>query len=275
MNTSAGPRLLGPAEVRSLAARLDLRPTKQRGQNFVIDANTVRRIVRESGITADDVVVEVGPGLGSLTLALLEAGGIGHGDRGRSRAGRGTAGHDRRVRPAAGRPGARRTRGRAAGHRAPRPAADGTGRQPALQRLRAGAAPPARPAAVTGAGPGDGAVGGRRPAGGASRLADVRRPVGQGRLVRGRTTRRGDRAQRLLAGSQRRLRPGRVDPARPADHRRHSRAGVRRHRRSVQPAPQDAARCVAGDRRLGRGRRGRSGRGGRRPARTGRSARHL
>lgn len=66
------PRLLGPAEVRALAARLDLRPTKQRGQNFVIDANTVRRIVHDSGIGPDDVVVEVGPGLGSLTLALLE-----------------------------------------------------------------------------------------------------------------------------------------------------------------------------------------------------------
>lgn len=75
MSTSAGPRLLGPAEVRSLAAELDLRPTKQRGQNFVIDANTVRRIVRESGIGPDDVVVEVGPGLGSLTLALLEVAG--------------------------------------------------------------------------------------------------------------------------------------------------------------------------------------------------------
>ncbi len=74
MNTSAGPRFLGPAEVRSLAAALDLRPTKQRGQNFVIDANTVRRIVRESGVTGEDVVVEVGPGLGSLTLALLETG---------------------------------------------------------------------------------------------------------------------------------------------------------------------------------------------------------
>ena len=69
--TSAGPRLLGPAEVRSIAAELDLRPTKQRGQNFVIDPNTVRRIVRDSGISAADVVVEVGPGLGSLTLALL------------------------------------------------------------------------------------------------------------------------------------------------------------------------------------------------------------
>ncbi|HCB03238.1 MAG TPA: 16S rRNA (adenine(1518)-N(6)/adenine(1519)-N(6))-dimethyltransferase, partial [Nocardioides bacterium] len=65
-------QLLGPADVRRLAAELDLRPTKQRGQNFVIDANTVRRIVRESGIGHDDVVVEVGPGLGSLTLALLE-----------------------------------------------------------------------------------------------------------------------------------------------------------------------------------------------------------
>ncbi len=70
--TPAGPRLLGPAEVRALAAELDLRPTKQKGQNFVIDANTVRRIVRESGIAPNDVVVEVGPGLGSLTLALLE-----------------------------------------------------------------------------------------------------------------------------------------------------------------------------------------------------------
>ncbi|WP_137293843.1 16S rRNA (adenine(1518)-N(6)/adenine(1519)-N(6))-dimethyltransferase RsmA [Nocardioides dongxiaopingii] len=70
--TSAAPRLLGAADVRRLADRLDLRPTKQRGQNFVIDGNTVRRIVRESGVTGDDVVVEVGPGLGSLTLALLE-----------------------------------------------------------------------------------------------------------------------------------------------------------------------------------------------------------
>jgi 16S rRNA (adenine1518-N6/adenine1519-N6)-dimethyltransferase len=69
---SAGPRLLGPAEVRSLAAELGVRPTKQRGQNFVIDANTVRRIVRAAGVGPDDCVLEVGPGLGSLTLALLE-----------------------------------------------------------------------------------------------------------------------------------------------------------------------------------------------------------
>jgi 16S rRNA (adenine1518-N6/adenine1519-N6)-dimethyltransferase len=68
--TSVG--LLGPADVRSLARRLQLRPTKQRGQNFVTDPNTVRRIVRASGIGPEDVVLEVGPGLGSLTLALLE-----------------------------------------------------------------------------------------------------------------------------------------------------------------------------------------------------------
>lgn len=75
MPEPTSPRLFGPAEVRALAAELDLRPTKQRGQNFVIDANTVRRIVRESGVGHDDVVVEVGPGLGSLTLALLEVAG--------------------------------------------------------------------------------------------------------------------------------------------------------------------------------------------------------
>ena len=63
--------LLGAAEIRRIAADLDVRPTKALGQNFVIDANTVRRIVRSAGLRSDDVVVEVGPGLGSLTLALL------------------------------------------------------------------------------------------------------------------------------------------------------------------------------------------------------------
>lgn len=63
--------LLGPVEVRALAARLGVRPTKTLGQNFVVDANTVRRIVRTAGVGPDDVVLEVGPGLGSLTLALL------------------------------------------------------------------------------------------------------------------------------------------------------------------------------------------------------------
>ncbi|PHP53660.1 16S rRNA (adenine(1518)-N(6)/adenine(1519)-N(6))-dimethyltransferase RsmA [Actinomyces ruminis] len=68
------PGLLGPAEIRSLAAALDLRPSKSRGQNFVHDAGTVRRIVRSAGVQPGETVLEVGPGLGSLTLALLQAG---------------------------------------------------------------------------------------------------------------------------------------------------------------------------------------------------------
>ena len=69
--TSAGSRLLGPADVRRRAAELGVRPTKALGQNFVIDPNTVRRIVRTADVSPDDVVVEVGSGLGSLTLGLL------------------------------------------------------------------------------------------------------------------------------------------------------------------------------------------------------------
>jgi 16S rRNA (adenine1518-N6/adenine1519-N6)-dimethyltransferase len=65
--------LLDPSAVRELANQLALRPSKQRGQNFVTDANTVRRIVAASGVTPDDIVLEVGPGLGSLTLGLLQA----------------------------------------------------------------------------------------------------------------------------------------------------------------------------------------------------------
>lgn len=63
--------LLAASQVRELASRLGIRPTKHWGQNFVVDANTVRRIVRLSGVGPRDCVVEVGPGLGSLTLALL------------------------------------------------------------------------------------------------------------------------------------------------------------------------------------------------------------
>lgn len=66
--------LLGPAEIRGLAAELDVRPTKKLGQNFVHDPNTVRRIVDLSKVGPDDVVLEVGPGLGSLTLGLLATG---------------------------------------------------------------------------------------------------------------------------------------------------------------------------------------------------------
>jgi len=77
VTSPAGPAtdpLLGPADVRALAGTLGIRPTKTLGQNFVVDPGTVRKIVRTAGVEAGDVVVEVGPGLGSLTLALLETG---------------------------------------------------------------------------------------------------------------------------------------------------------------------------------------------------------
>jgi 16S rRNA (adenine1518-N6/adenine1519-N6)-dimethyltransferase len=66
--------LLGPAEIRDLADLLDVQPTKKLGQNFVVDANTVRRIVKVAKVAPGEHVVEVGPGLGSLTLGLLAAG---------------------------------------------------------------------------------------------------------------------------------------------------------------------------------------------------------
>ncbi|WP_308409681.1 rRNA adenine N-6-methyltransferase family protein, partial [Microbacterium sp. UMB0228] len=66
--------LLGATEIRRLAAELDVTPTKKLGQNFVVDANTVRKIVQAARVQPGERVVEVGPGLGSLTLAILEAG---------------------------------------------------------------------------------------------------------------------------------------------------------------------------------------------------------
>ena len=71
MNDSAEPTLLGATEIRALAASLNATPTKKLGQNFVIDPNTVRRIVTKARVSESDIVVEIGPGLGSLTLALL------------------------------------------------------------------------------------------------------------------------------------------------------------------------------------------------------------
>jgi len=67
-------RLLGPTDIRVLADSLDLRPGKRWGQNFVVDAGTVRRIAAAAGVGPGEHVIEVGPGLGSLTLALLETG---------------------------------------------------------------------------------------------------------------------------------------------------------------------------------------------------------
>lgn len=75
MDNHGDAQLLGPAEIRRLADKLGVTPTKKLGQNFVHDPNTVRRIVAAADITADDHVVEIGPGLGSLTLALMETAG--------------------------------------------------------------------------------------------------------------------------------------------------------------------------------------------------------
>ena len=74
VNEHTQGHLLGAADIRRIAADAGISPTKKFGQNFVIDPGTVRRIVREAGVTADDHVLEVGPGLGSLTLAILETG---------------------------------------------------------------------------------------------------------------------------------------------------------------------------------------------------------
>ena len=74
--TKTTSALLGASHIRELASTLGIRPTKTLGQNFVHDAGTVRRIVRDAGVRPGDVVLEVGPGLGSLTLALLEAGAV-------------------------------------------------------------------------------------------------------------------------------------------------------------------------------------------------------
>lgn len=74
MDAAEGGVLLGPAEIRDLADQLHLAPTKKLGQNFVVDGNTVRKIVRIADVSAGDQVLEVGPGLGSLTLGLTETG---------------------------------------------------------------------------------------------------------------------------------------------------------------------------------------------------------
>src|SRR5260221_12451562 len=72
-----GPRLLGPGDIRQLARRLGIRPSRRLGQNFVTDAGTVRRITALADLGPADVVLEVGPGFGSLTLPLLAAAGRG------------------------------------------------------------------------------------------------------------------------------------------------------------------------------------------------------
>ena len=264
-------RLLGAGDVRALAAELDLRPTKRLGQNFVHDANTVRRIVRLAEVGADDVVLEVGPGLGSLTLPLLEAARAVVAveidpvlaDRLPATAAERAPGRDLRVVTAdALRLGARRPPARA--------------RTSLVANLPYNVAVPVvlnLLAALPGAAPraGHGAGRGRRAARGPARRARLRRAVGQARLVRRRAAGGPGPARGVLAGPRRRLGPRRRSPATtgrtaptPAAP---PRGRLRRRRRRLRPAPEVAAGRARGVGGLGAGggggaagRRGRSGR---------------
>ena len=244
--------LLTAPDVRALADALGLRPTKTLGQNFVIDPNTVRRLVRTAGVGVDDVVVEVGPGLGSLTLGLLEvAARVVAVEIDPVLAGR-AARDGRRAAARSAPTGSRSSLQDALTlDRRARPAADGVRREPALQRRRAGAAAAARAPAVAAHRPGDGAGRGRRPAGRAARQPDVRRPVGQGRLVRRGAPRRG-RSAGTSSGRRRNVDSGLVAFTRREPPPGDRLADLRRRRRGVRPAAQDAARRAGRLGRLGR-----------------------
>ena len=175
-------RLLGAADVRRLADALDVAPTKRLGQNFVHDGNTVRRIVRLAEVAPDELVLEIGPGLGSLTLGLLEAGA------------RVVAVElDRRLAEALPdtvadlAPAAAGSLTVVAGDalRVDVPGGAGAARgEPAVQRLGAGAAPAARGRAVHRHRGGDGAGRGGGAARRAARLEGLRLAEREGGLVR-------------------------------------------------------------------------------------------
>ena len=240
--TSAGPRLLGPAEVRSLAGGSDLRPTKQRGQNFVIDPNTVRRIVRRRR--------------GRRRRRR-------RGGRARARvADPRAARRGRRVRRGRGRPGARAALPATVAERAPGHAerfdvveadalrvAELPGPPPTAlvanlpyNVVRAGAAAPARPAAVAAARAGHGAGRGRRPARRAARVADLRRPVGQGGLVR-RGPRGPARSAARSSGPPRTSTPA-WSPGSAATRRRHAASAPRSSPSSTPRSPSAARPCA-------------------------------
>ena len=259
--------LLGPAEVRELAARLGVRPTKTLGQNFVIDANTVRRIVRTADLDADDVVVEVGPGLGSLTLGLLPE--VAARDRGRDRPGaRRRAARNRRA-PRAGvrRPAHGRHRRRAAARRRcpvrRPPRSSRTCRTTSPSRCcctcsssfgsvrRVLVMVQAEVADRLAAPPGSRTYG--VPSVKAAWYADVRRAGAVGRTVFW-------PAPNVDSGLVALTR--REPPATTASRRR----GVRGRRRGVRPAAQDAARRAGRLGRVGAGRRDGAARRRRRPA---------
>ena len=226
---NGSPELLGAARGSvSSPPGLGLRPTKQWGQNFVVDANTVRRIVRLAGVGPDDVGRR---GRSRSRLADPRAAARGrprHGRRGRPDPGRRPPGHRRGAAADAYRPAHRRTGRRPAPDRAARPAADRPRGQPPLQRLRARRAdlPPAPADASAGAG--HGPAGGGRAARRRPGLAHLRGAQPQGRLVCGRAA-RGHGAAGACSG---RCRTSTPDSSRWSAGRRRSR-------------PRPARRCSA------------------------------
>ena len=259
--------------MRALAARLGVRPTKTLGQNFVIDANTVRRIVRTAEVGADDHVVEVGPGLGSLTLGLL---------------------------PEAARVTAVEVDPVLAGEL---PATVARHAPAYAERLTVVTADALRLETVPG--PPPTALVANLPynisvpvllhllerfgsiervlvmvqSEVADRLAappgqpDLRHPVGEGRVVRRGAAGRGGRSHRVLAGAQRRLRAGRADAAGAAGDDGRPGRGVRPRRRGLRAAAQDAAGGAGRLGRVGRGGGDRAARGRPRPEAARRGAR--
>ena len=202
-------KLLGPAEIRALAADLGLRPTKTLGQNFLHDPNTIRRIVRTADLVAGRAGARGRSRAGSLTLGPAGGGAPRH--RGRDR------------------PGARDVAALAAGRPARSIVVEGdamrvrrsgrtdrAGGEPAVQRGRAGRAASARECAVVAADSGHGAGRSRRPAGRAAGFEGLRRAVGEGCLVRVRPARRRGVACGVLARPERRLCARPPGPARPA-----------------------------------------------------------
>ena len=204
--------LLGAVEIRRLADELDLRPTKSLGQNFVHDGNTVRRIVAAADLRSTDHVLEVGPGLGSLTLGLLDAvaavTAVEIDPRLAGLLPRTVAGH------APGRLSALQVMNADALEVTadrlavldPQIAAptypDRPGRQPALQRRGAGAAASAGRGADAASCAGDGAGRGRGPARRRSGIEDLRVAQRENRVVRRRPPRRFDQQVGVLAGAR-------------------------------------------------------------------------
>ena len=237
-------RLLTPGDIRELAGRLGVRPSKRLGQNFVVEPGTVRRIAALAALQPQDVVLEVGPGLGSLTLALLEAGAgqvvgveidpVLAAELPRTIAARAPDRADRWPWSAA-------DALHIAGHDLPAAPSVLVANLPynvavpVLLHLLA-----ALPSLRRGLVMVQAEVADRMCA--AAGITGVRHAVGEAGLVRRGPPGRPGAAQRVLAGAERGFPAGRVHPAGSAGYHGEPRGGVRGRRRGLPAAAQDAAR---------------------------------